>query len=61
MRYGQLQSNDRIIRSERQIENIQDEVKRLALELLQLKDEFRDETKRLLFMIDDLEERVHDA
>lgn len=46
MRYGQLQSNDRMHRSEQQIKD-------LALEFSKLKDE----TKRLRFMIDDLEER----
>ncbi|KJA19766.1 hypothetical protein HYPSUDRAFT_204348 [Hypholoma sublateritium FD-334 SS-4] len=45
MRYGQLRSNDRIHRAEQKILE-------LALESSRLKDE----TRRLLFMIDDLEE-----
>ena len=61
MRYGQLQSNDRIIQSEQQIEKNKGEIERLTFELSQFKEEFREETKRLLFMIDNLEERVIDA
>ena len=61
MRYGQLRSNNRIIQSERQIEKNKGEIERLALELSQFKEELREETKCLLFMINNLEERVLDT
>ena len=58
MRHGQLQSNDRLHRLELQVKKNQDDVARITLELSQFKDELRGETRRLLFMIDDLEQRL---
>ncbi len=61
MRYGQLQSNDSDNSVRTANRGKQRRIERLNSELSQFKEELREETKRLLFMIDDLEERTIDA